>query len=49
MRKFVTYKIQIDLNLDMYSKVKTLVVLKGLKKYELRKVTVKGDFKSSNI
>ena len=44
LRKFVTSKIQIDLNLDMHSKVKTFVVLKGLKKSELRKATVKGDF-----
>ena len=49
LKKFVTSKTQIDLNLDMHSKVKTLVVLKGLKKQELRKVIVKGDFKSSNL
>ena len=47
--KFVTSKIQIDLNLDMHSKVKTFVVLKGVKKLELRKTTVKGDFKPSNL
>ena len=32
LRKFVLSKIQIDLNLDMHSKVKTFVVLKRLKK-----------------
>ena len=31
LRKFVTSKIQIDLNLDVNSKVKTFVILKGLK------------------
>ena len=49
LRKFVLSKIQIDLNFDMHSKVKTFVVLTGLKMQELRKVTVKGDFKSSNF
>ena len=41
LMKFVTSKIQIDLNLDMHSKVKTFVVLKGLKKLELRKQLLK--------